>query len=146
MLPPLNVFPLPKPTQNHKQRLWKTINAPLCEGAFMVLGYAFSGFLGGYSFGLFESGWFCPLSLAAWGWLGCVGVEGGVGVGGASLSSGSVGGFPSKGRRMGLSLLAEGVGWGLISGNHINQCLVNSKPVEAFEMSFTKLSPLQKKC
>ena len=42
-------------------------------------------FSGGDSFGLFEGGWFCPLSFTVWGWLGCVVVEGGVGVGGASL-------------------------------------------------------------
>ena len=57
-------------------------------------------FLGCYSFGLFEGGWFCPLSLAVWGWLGCVGVEGGVGVGGASLSGGVLGAF-----------LLRGAGW-----------------------------------
>ena len=56
--------------QNRKRRLWKTINAPLCEG-------------GVYGFGVcvyvFEGGWFCPLSHAVWGWLGCVWVEGGWG-------------------------------------------------------------------
>ena len=39
-----------------------------------------------------------------------------------------------------LCLLKGGFG-GLTTGNQMNQCLVNSKPVEAFEMSFTNCSP-----
>ena len=39
-------------------------------------------------------------SLAVWGWLGCVWVEGGVGVGGASLSGGVLG-----------AILLRGAGW-----------------------------------
>ena len=73
----------------------------------MVLGCAFMVFLGGYSFGLFEGGWFCPLSLllCGGGWgvcvcvcvCVCVGVEGGVGVVGASLSGGVLGAFLLRG-------------------------------------------------
>ena len=62
----------------------------------------------GYRFGLFEGGWFCPLSLAVWWWLGCGWVEGGVGVGAASLSGGVLGGFPSEGSRMGFLCLLKG--------------------------------------
>ena len=102
-------------------------------------------FLGCYSFvDLREVGFALSLLLCGGGW-GVWGLRGGVGVGGASLSVGVLGAF-----------LLRGVGWdfsacwregmGLITGNHINQRLVNSKPVEAFEMSFTKLSPLTKKC
>ena len=45
-LPPLNVFPLTKPPQNHKQRLWKTTNAPLSERGVYGFGVCVYGFLG----------------------------------------------------------------------------------------------------
>ena len=80
------------------------------------------------------------LSLAVWGWLGCGWVEGGVGVGGASLSRGVLGAFLLRGAGW-ISLLAEGRAWVLITANRMNQCLVNFKPVEAFQMSFTNRSP-----
>ena len=57
----------------------ETINAPLCEGGVYGFGVCVYGFLGGNGFGLFEGGWFCPLSHAVWVWLGCVWVEGGWG-------------------------------------------------------------------
>ena len=59
---------------------------------------------------------------------------------------GSLGGFPSEGSRMGFLCLLEGRVWGLITGNHANQCLVNSRPVEAFEMSiiYESLTPPKK--
>ena len=66
-------------------------------------------------------------------------------MGGASLTGGVLGAFLLR-EQDGISLLAEGRVWGLITGNRVNQCLVNSTPVEAFEMSFTKLSPIPKKC
>ena len=48
------------------------------------------------------------LALVVWGWLVCEWVEGGVGVGGASLSGGVLGGFPSEGSRMGFLCLLKG--------------------------------------
>ena len=48
--------------------------------------------------------------------------------------SGESWGLSFSGDQDGISLLAEGRVWGLITGNHINHCLVNSKPVKAFEM------------
>ena len=86
-----------------------------------------------------------PLSLSL-----CVG---GWGVGGLRVGWGWVVlPFPAEcwglsfwGEQDGISLLVEGRVWGLISGNHIDECLVNSKPVEAFEMSFTNPSPPPKR-
>ena len=126
--------------------LWKTINAPLC--GFGVCVY---GFLGGYSFGLFEGGWLCPLSRCGGVvgvWVGC-GV--GVGVGWVVLPfPGEFWGLSFRGEQDGISLLAEeGRVWGLVTGYwkpHEPVPCLNSKPVEAFDMSFTNLSPLPKKC
>ena len=75
----------------------------------------------------------------------CVWVEGGWG-GWCFPFQGSLGGFPSEGSRMGFLCLLEGRVWGLITGNHANQCLVNSRPVEAFEMSviYESLTPPKK--
>ena len=87
--------------QNHKQRLWKTINAPLCEGGIYGFGVCIYGFLGVIVLVyLREVGFALSLSLAVWWWLGCGWVEGGVGVGGASLSRGVLGAF-----------LLRGAGW-----------------------------------
>ena len=96
------------PPQNHKRRLWKTINAPLCEGGVYGFGVCVYGFLGCYSFGRFERGRFCFVSLVVWGWLGCVGVEGWGGGGWCFPFRGSLGGFPSEGSRMGLLCLLKG--------------------------------------
>ena len=108
----------------------------------MVLGCAFMVFSGVIVLvDLKEVGFALSLLLCGGGW-GVWGLRGGVGGGWCFPFRGSLGGFPSEGSRMGLLCLL----WGVITGNHKKQCLVNSKPVEAFEMSFTKLSPLPRKC
>ena len=74
----------------------------------MVLGVCVYGFLGGNGFGLFEGGWFCPLSLllCGGGW-GVWGLR--VGGGGWCFPfRGSLGGFPSERSRMGFLCLLKG--------------------------------------
>ena len=73
----------------------------------MVLGGAFMVFSGVIVLVYLREVGFAPLSLAVWGWLGCVGVEGGVGVGVASLSGGVLGAFLLRGF---LCLLKGGYG------------------------------------
>ena len=111
----------------------------------MVLGCAFMVFSGvmvlvylrevGFALSLMLcGGGVCVCVCVGWGW---------VGVGGASLS-GESWGLSFWGEQDGISLLAEGRVWGLITGNHVNQCLVNSTPVEAFEMHLRSSHPSQK--
>ena len=97
------------PPQNHKQRLWKTINAPLCEGGVYGFGVCVYGFFSGVIVlvDLREVGFALSLLLCGGGW-GVWGLRGGVGVGGASLSVGVLGAFSSEGSRMGLLCLLEG--------------------------------------
>ena len=94
--------------QKHKRRLWKTINAPLCEGGVYGFGVCVYGFLACFVLvDLREVGFALSLLLCGGGW-GVWGLRGGVGVGGASPFHGSLGGFPSEGSRMGLLCLLKG--------------------------------------
>ena len=112
------------------------METPPCQrGAFLVWGCAFM-YLREVSF--------APLSHAVWGWLGCVWVEGGWGWVVLPFP-GESWGLSFWGEQDGISLLAEAEGrvWGLITGNHVNHCLVNSTRVEAFEMHLWSSHPSQ---
>ena len=77
--------------QNHKRRLWKTINAPLCEGGVYGFGVCVYGFLGvmvlvylrevGFALSLMlcGGGWgVCGLRVGGGGW--CFPFRGSLGV------------------------------------------------------------------
>ena len=97
-------------TKKHKQRLWRTINAPFWRGRnIWGFGVCICGFLGDSRLWRFAS-----LLLCGGGW--CLG---GVSVRWCFPFNGVLG-VSFGGEKDGISLLAEGRVWGLITENQEN--------------------------